>query len=146
MTVDANGFVHFTPTSAQLGPQQVTVLVTDGQGGSASKTFTLNVVGQETNHAPVITSTPPNAATVGKTLRYVPTFTDADGDPVVWSLVSGPTGIAVDPATGTLLWRPTLSQLGTQQIVLQATDPMLASTTQTFTLIVRGSNCSQPGV
>jgi RHS repeat-associated protein len=140
MTIDSDGRLHFSPTAAQLGAHQVTVRVVDGQGGSAETTFTLNVVGQETNSNPEITSTPPSAATLGRTLRYTPTFSDADGDPVVWSLLSGPVGMAIDPETGIIRWRPTQSQLGPQTVVLQATDPMLASTTQDFTITVRGSN------
>lgn len=140
MTIDSDGRLYFSPTAAQLGAHQVTVRVIDGQGGSAETTFTLNVVGQEANSAPVITSTPPSAATLGRTLRYTPTFSDADGDPVVWSLLSGPVGMAIDPETGIIRWRPTQSQLGPQTVVLQATDPMLASTTQAFTITVRGSN------
>ncbi len=140
MTINNDGRLHFSPTAAQLGAHQVTVRVVDGQGGSAETTFTLSVVGQETNSTPEITSTPPSAATLGRTLRYTPTFSDADGDPVVWSLLSGPVGMAIDPETGIIRWRPTQSQLGPQTVVLQVTDPMLASTPQNFTITVRGSN------
>lgn len=140
MSINDEGRIGFVPTASQLGTHSVTVRVEDGQGGSAEKSFVLNVVGQEVNHAPVITSTAPNAATVNRSLRYVPTFNDADGDPVIWSLVSAPSGMGIDPFTGTILWRPAVNQLGNHTVVLQATDPMLASTTQTFTILVRGNN------
>ncbi|MFT3883602.1 MAG: putative Ig domain-containing protein [Gemmatales bacterium] len=140
MSIDYDGKIHFVPVSSQLGAHQVTVRVEDGQGGSTETTFTLNVVGQETNHTPVITSAAPSSATMGRLLRYSPTFTDDDGDPVIWSLLSGPTGLAVDPLTGAVTWSPRVDQLGVHTVVIQAMDPKLAIATQTFTLNVRGSN------
>ncbi|MBL8823222.1 MAG: tandem-95 repeat protein [Planctomycetia bacterium] len=140
MSINNEGQITFIPDAGQFGSHSVTVRVEDGQGGSAEKSFVLNVVGQEVNHAPVITSTAPSAATVNRTLRYAPSFTDADGDPVIWSLVSAPAGMGIDPITGTILWRPAVNQLGTHTVVLQAIDPKLASTTQTFSIVVRGNN------
>nr|HMP17478.1 putative Ig domain-containing protein [Gemmatales bacterium] len=140
MSIDNQGRIEFVPEAYQFGLHPVTVRVEDGQGGVAETSFTLNVVGQEVNHAPVITSTAPLAATLNRSYRYAPTFFDADGDPVIWSLLTKPLGMAVDPLTGIIHWQPANDQLGMHTVVLQATDPMLASTTQAFTLLVRGNN------
>src|SRR5262249_17430894 len=53
-----------------------------------------------------------------------------------FSLGSHPTGMAIDPATGLLIWTPDASLANTSQhVIVIATDPH-ASTSQTFDLLV----------
>jgi hypothetical protein len=53
---------------------------------------------------PAITSQPPTTGEAGVTLEYAPTGT---GDPPFWwSLRAGPAGLAVDPATGVVVFTP----------------------------------------
>src|SRR5262249_13756464 len=58
MTIDAaTGLIAWTPSTFQTGPNSVAVLVSDGQGGSATQTFTV-VVAAPVNHPPDITTVP----------------------------------------------------------------------------------------
>src|SRR5262249_50873671 len=119
MTIDAGGVVHWTPTAAQFGSNPVTIRVDDGTRGSTQKTFLVNVVSQPTGQqSPVISSTPPGAATVGKQSAYNVAGNDPDGTPLIWSLDSAPAGMSLGQGGGTIRWTPTADQVGTQTVVV----------------------------
>ncbi|WP_422925495.1 putative Ig domain-containing protein [Singulisphaera sp. PoT] len=138
LTIDAaTGRLTYTPTNAALGDHGVSVVVSDGRGGSTTQSFTLIVTADKTNGAPAIVSTPPTALVPdGRTFDYALRAIDPDGDPVQWSLDSSPHGVSIDPAFGTLVWTPDESQRGPQTIVVRVTDPSGASGTQTIQLLV----------
>jgi len=64
------------------------------------------------NVAPEITSSPPTTASVRREYTYTPTIVEPAGmnDPLRYILVSRPTGMEVDPATGTITWTPATDQ------------------------------------
>ncbi len=59
--------------------------------------------GTDVGAKPAITTTAPTTVAIGETYSYEP---EASGSPR-WTLVSGPTGMTVHPATGEVSWRPT---------------------------------------
>ena len=66
MTVDpATGSVDWTPTTGQIGLQDVTLTVSDGRGGTATQTYAVRVGEEPGNHPPVIVSTPVTQFNVG---------------------------------------------------------------------------------
>jgi RHS repeat-associated protein len=137
MTIDAGGLITWAPTAAQFGPNSVLVEVSDGRGGLADQPFTVQVGTQPSSHPPSITSTPPQAATVGAQYSYDATGTDPDGTPLVWSLDAAPAGMAIDPTRGMIRWTPTADELGSQNVVLRLTNGEGQSVTQSFTVTVR---------
>ena len=91
------------------------------------------------NTAPVITSTPPAAAPVGVAYDYTPAAQDADGDPLAFSLISGPTGLTAEAGTGRVRWTPVLSQVGQHAVELEVSDGTVA-VTQSWTIdVTQGS-------
>jgi RHS repeat-associated protein len=145
MSIDpVTGVVTWTPAGNQLGNSTVKVRVEDGRGGFATQEFVVAVIGTVTqNTAPTITSTPTGSAgsaVVGQEYRYDANASDADGDPLTWSLTQSPAGMTIDPATGQLRWTPRADQTGPQQVTLAATDARGTSVTQTFTLTVTAVN------
>ena len=53
MTIDPNtGVISWTPAITQTGPQNVTAIASDGRGGIASQTFSINVGAAQANRAP----------------------------------------------------------------------------------------------
>lgn len=139
MTISPTGLVKWTPTEAQFGTKTFTVVVTDSRpNGTTSLTATVEVVTQAINHDPVIDSHPGLAAVVGSTYVYHLMGSDADHDPLGWSLVSGPDGIIVDPFTGVLAWTPTNDQIGAQPVVVRVDDGQGGWARQSFTVTVRG--------
>src|SRR6185295_5333696 len=116
----------------ELGSNLTTIRVEDGRGGSATQTFTINVVTQSTNHPPTITSQPPFSAAAAKEYVYNPVATDPDNDAIAWRLNTAPSGMSIDPATGAIRWTPAANQIGAADISLSALDPLGASSTQTW--------------
>jgi hypothetical protein len=47
---------------------------------------------------------------------------DPDRDPIQYSLVDGPAGLQIDPATGLVTWSPTAEQIGFHPVTLEASD------------------------
>ncbi len=140
ISIDSAGMITWKPTAAEFGANAVVVRVSDGRGASVVQQFTVNVVTQTANHPPVITSTPILAATVGVGYHYDLTATDADGDPLSFSLGLAPAGMSLDAGAGTLRWTPTADQLGSQGVTVRVADTQGGVATQTFTVTVRGTN------
>ncbi|MFO0847151.1 MAG: putative Ig domain-containing protein [Gemmataceae bacterium] len=140
MSVSPDGVLVWTPTVADIGPHAIVVTVSDGRGGVASQPFTLTVDTAGTNAAPRFVSVSRPTATAGREYRLTLSAADQDHDPVRYSLVSGPRGMAIDPDSGLLVWTPAADQLGPQTVVVKAEDPLLAADTQTFTVTVHCVN------
>ncbi|MEZ6061266.1 MAG: putative Ig domain-containing protein [Planctomycetaceae bacterium] len=135
MTIDpVSGFVSWTPTAVDRGSHSVTVEVTDGRGGRAEQSFVLTVVDAPANRAPAFTTTPPVLATLDTQYVYDADAIDADGDSLTFSLVDGPAGMTVDPATGLVTWTPTAAQLATHSVTLEVSDGNGGTARQSFTL------------
>ena len=139
MTVSADGLVAWTPTADQVGPPAVRVTVSDGRGGSATREFTVGVGATLPNRSPVVASTPPASALVGRPFAYDLRATDPDADPVAYQLLAGPAGLSLDPVRGTVRWTPGADQFGPATVVLRAVDPFGGSADQSFTLAVVGA-------
>jgi hypothetical protein len=140
MTIDTNGLITWTPTTAQFGANSVVVHVDDGNGGTVDQSFTVNVVAQQSNHLPLITSAPPLAATAGSLYSYNATGKDPDNTPLLWSLDTAPAGMTIDPVHGGILWTPTLGELGSQHVVLRLTNGEGLWVKQSFKVTVQAIN------
>ena len=143
MSIDpATGRITWTPgtddiTPADGQPYLYTVTVTDGQTDPVEiGPVPLTVVARFTNAAPTITSDPTGLrAGADGLLVYEATAEDADGDPLRWSLESGPSTASIDPSTGRFVWRPQdVTQDRDQEARITVTDPYGASHTQVVIL------------
>src|SRR5437660_900965 len=85
------GLVQWLSPSG-TGPFNVTVQVSDGQGGTTSQNWSLNFAVFGTNWPPAITSQPPLTAVVGTAYSYQVTYKDRDGDSQTFSLSTTYTG------------------------------------------------------
>jgi hypothetical protein len=123
-----------TPTNAEVGKYWVTIMVSDGRGGSAIHSFNLTVL--NLNDRPVFTSLPNLTAIVGRAYTYKAFATDADiNDMLEYSLRTAPEGMTIDKTTGSLTWTPTASQYGIQKVVLEVSDKTV-SVQQLFNITV----------
>lgn len=136
MTI-SNGMLAWTPTAAQFGANNVRVSVSDGRGGLAVRDFTIDVRSTLANSGPAITSTPRNFAVAGKLYTYDIVANDLDNDPIAYELVSGPSGLSLDPMRGTVRWTPAADQFGQHDVTLRALDPFGGVAEQSFTISVR---------
>ena len=132
MTI-TNGAIAWTPSAAQVGAQPVTVGVSDGKGGAVSQSFTITVAAA--NHAPVITSPPALSASEARPYTYQVTASDADGDPLTFTLAQAPAGMTIS-TTGLAAWTPTALQAGPQDVVVRVADGRGGVANQPFTIDV----------
>ena len=135
----STGLIQWTPTLAQLGSHDVEIQVADPFGAQATQSFAVEVLAEIANRAPVITSAPPLSAAVNLLYTYGITASDPESG-VTFELVSGPTGMSVNPATGLLSWTPSVGQAGSQPVSLAAVDVEGARSVQSFSISVRGTN------
>src|SRR6185369_9557928 len=122
----STGALTWTPAETQ-GPSTntISVRVTDNGNPALSDTKSFTVVVNEVNSSPVF-SVPPNQ-TIDELTTLVVTNTAVDFDlpanALTFALVSGPSGVNVDPTTGVLTWTPAEEQgPSTNTIIVSATD------------------------
>ena len=88
-----------------------------------------------TNGAPVITSTAATSAAERATYKYDVDATDPDGDTLVFSLSTAPSGMSISSSTGLITWVPSSSQMGSNNVVVKVNDSNL-SASQSFVIKV----------
>ncbi|MCA1780140.1 MAG: putative Ig domain-containing protein, partial [Xanthomonadaceae bacterium] len=138
MTIDrTSGRVEWQPTSGQVGPSPVVIVVSDGRGGVARQQFTVLVNDTSVNQPPEITSTPPMSGTAGVELVYLVQANDPDGDVLSFALAQAPAGAVSDSVTGQLRWIPGADQTGEQAFEIRVTDGNGGLAVQRFTVFVQ---------
>jgi RHS repeat-associated protein len=96
-------------------------------------TYDLVVLGQ-LNRPPAFTTQPGTEAIPGVPYVYQTGATDPDGDPLHFTLLTGPAGMAVDAATGKVAWGPQQSDLGTHAVALRVDDGRGGTAEQDYTI------------
>ncbi|MBL9172527.1 MAG: putative Ig domain-containing protein, partial [Verrucomicrobiales bacterium] len=143
MSVSSSGLLTWTPDETQEpGDYPVTVQVTDSGSPPASGAQTFAISVRRPNHAPVM-SQPADvlvALPADLSLDLAATDSDLPAQALVFSLVSGPTGLSVSPEGG-VRWTPDSSQVpGTYPVEVRVADdgdPSL-SDSKTFLVAVSG--------
>jgi len=87
------------------------------------------------NHAPVITSTPITAATVGEPYIYDVEANDPDGDSLKCSLTTCPRCMTIDCETGVINWIPTSVKNKSHDVTVKVSDGEKYDT-QSFSITV----------
>jgi len=144
LTIDpTSGAVRWTPSSDQVGRQEVTIRATEVDGGAfADQAFTVTVA--DTGGPAVITSTPPDRVYAGEVLEYDAT---ASGAPTIrWSLEAPSMGtpaagvtIVTSPPEGravTVEWDTAAVTPGDYSIALQVDNGLGEPNVQEFTVTV----------
>lgn len=86
--------------------------------------------------APVFSGTPNTHARVGIDYGVTVVAVDPDGDPVEYSLVTGPAGMTIGEDTGTLAWTPAEADVGQHLVQVQAEDEQGLETELAWTVVV----------
>jgi large repetitive protein len=134
LTIDSEtGQVRWTPAAGQAGQFVVTLIVTDEGGASAVESFELDVLAE--NSPPVISSTAPGEVMSGVVFTYQVLASDADLDPLTYTLTAAPAGATID-AFGKITWPTTGQDLGDHEFEVEVSDPRGGVATQRFTLSV----------
>jgi Putative Ig domain len=76
-----------------------------------------------TNSPPVLDAIGDKAGSEGTQLQFTVSATDADADPLTYSVTNNPSGSSIDPSTGVFTWTPSYTQAGQYSNVhFQVTD------------------------
>jgi len=95
--------------------------------------FLLLLVGcKAINQVPIITSIPITAVELGETYTYDVNATDPEGDTLTYSLITKPTGMTINSATGLIKWTPKAE--GNFAVVVKVSDGVLYII-QSFTIV-----------
>lgn len=92
---------------------------------------------EEVNHAPQITSTPPNSnMLVGQKYGYDVNATDPDSDTLIFSLVNAPDFLQINSSSGEISTKGALSETGTFSFIVKVVDGKDGEDTQELTINV----------
>ena len=131
MTINnTSGLIQWTPAAA--GDENVVVEVTDGNGGSDTQSFTINV--PVPNQSPTITTTAITTANVAELYSYDVNATDPDLDTLTFSLNVSPTGMTINSSSGLIQWTPTAE--GDVNVTVRVEDGNGGFDTQSFVISV----------
>ena len=127
----------YTPNANYFGSDSFTFIANDGTVDSNTATITINV--SNTNDAPVA-----NAQSVGVTedtpAAITLTASDADSDPLTYSIVSGPTNGVLSGTAPNLTYTPNGDYAGSDSFTFIANDGTVDSNTATITINVSNTN------
>jgi len=121
---ELRGEVVWRPTPAQVGTQTVVLRAIDLSGAVTQQTFALTVL---PNALPVITQLPPGSVLASTPYSGTLAATDADGDPLSYTLNRGPVGMTMN-AAGLVSWMPGLAHVGAHVVRATVTDDHGGST------------------
>ena len=137
VTINTDGTLAYMPNRNFCGTDTFTYTISDGNGGTASASVTINV--EAVNDAPSITSKPVETARVWAPYLYAVRAKDPDeADTLTYPLTKKPEGMTINPATGLIEWRPTNAQAGSHDVIVSAADSnrIRAFDSQSFTITV----------
>ncbi|MBP2000088.1 C4-type Zn-finger protein [Paenibacillus shirakamiensis] len=132
VVVNPNGTFTYTPNPGYVGQDSFTVLVSDGQGGTAVSTVTVTIVDQPPTAQNLNLSTNKNTPVNGQVIA-----TDPDGDPLTYALNSPPANgtVTVNP-NGSLIYTPNPGFSGTDSFTVIVSDPNGKTAISTVTVQV----------
>lgn len=111
----------------------VTVTPNDGEASGKPKKSEGILIA---NSPPIIVSSPPTNVK-GNTYTYQVKAEDPDGDPIIFTLKTGPKGMDLDRETGILHWEIQKGDKGTHPIEIEASDSEGAKSFQRYTLDIQ---------
>ena len=114
--------VTYTPTASYVGSDSFVFSVSDGRGGTASATVTLNVIEPPPNQNPVL-NTRGWITTINTPVAITITATDPDGDPLEFSFLRQPYTGTLSGTLPNLVYTPKPGHSGGDSFVVKVTDP-----------------------
>ncbi len=89
------------------------------------------------NAVPVFVNVLPDTSiNEGQSLTFMYTASDANGDPLRYTLLAGPTGAAIDSVTGLLSYSPGFAASGIHPVTVRVTDGAAADTATALVTVV----------
>lgn len=143
----ATGQLSGTPTAADIGTTAgIVISATDGQASAELPAFSIQVLASA-NHPPTISGTPPTSVAAGSAYSFQPSASDADGDPLTFSVTNRPAWATFSAATGRLSGTPSDAQAGKDSnIVITVSDGKSSASLPAFTITVTSTQAAAPTI
>ncbi len=135
---EVTGVLSGTPTNDDVGAHEVTVVFNDGNGGTDTSMFDLEVI--DVNDPPWITTDNVLTATEDQYFYVDYDGDDIDGEYLTWSMVTDMDWLSLDPYWGILNGTPTNDDVGVNEVNITASDPRGLSESTVFQLEVLNVN------
>jgi RHS repeat-associated protein len=146
-TSEGLAYYTFKTIDGKLDPNQATpeqTLVFKNPNG-VQFSYDLTVLA-EINNAPVIKSQPHLEVISGKNYQYKVEAIDLDNDTLTYKLLTAPTGMTIDTASGQISWNTTNNNLGNHVISVEVKDGRGGSKQQTYNLAVIETPPNRPPI
>ncbi len=136
-----NGVVMLAADHGVTGTAEVTITVTDGEGLTAEQTFTVNVIADDANTPPFLTTTEPINTGRNQAVTVQLDAIDIENDDLVFQLSpvvnNGALIEPIDAATGQFRITPPLNFTGAFEVEasVRARNPMSGSTTTSAPIV-----------
>ncbi|RKY54791.1 MAG: hypothetical protein DRP89_04540, partial [Candidatus Neomarinimicrobiota bacterium] len=133
------GILSGVPQNSDVGESSVIVVVEDGNGGTDSQSFTINVI--NTNDPPTIISSTITTAREDSLYLYDVNAQDPDNDTLVYSLETNPAGMTINSESGLIQWIPDNSNVGVLiSVTVKVDDGNDENAIQSWTIDVSNTN------
>ena len=141
----SSGQLSGTPTTGQEAVYgNIQILVGDGQATTALPAFSITVDNPNANDAPTISGIAPPVATTDQLYSFRPNASDADGDPLSFTISSQPSWTSFDVATGEITGTPSSSDVAIYgNIVITVSDGNLSTSLAPFSIAVEDPNSNE---
>ena len=141
------GRLSGTPTTANVGTTPgIVISVTDGRATRSLPSFAITVSAPR-NTAPTITGTPATDVTVGQAYSFQPTASDADNDPLTFSIQGKPAWALFNAVTGALAGVPAATDVGASSpIQIRVSDGTASSALAPFVITVVAPQNTPPTI
>ncbi len=147
----ADGTLSGTPLVANVNTYaDIVISVSDGQSAVSLPAFTLVVTPPAANTPPVISGAPLTSVAAGTAYSFVPSASDADGNPLTFSVTAPgvpglPSWASFSTATGRLSGTPPTGTTGTVAgIVISVSDGMATASLPPFSITVTAPTTNRP--
>lgn len=145
MSISSTGYISWTPTSSNVGVNNVTVRVSDPSGLFTTQSFSITV--SNNNQPPVFTNAPDSTVFVADEYNQYLYVSDENTSGLTFSKEAGPSGLLLSSNTisngenfikvGWLFWNTmSPSDVGTYTIRIRVTDEFGLFSTKQFSLKV----------
>jgi hypothetical protein len=144
-TFDATtGRLQGTPATAGSFAD-IAISVSDGQIAVPLPSFTIVVTPPSANRLPVISGVPMPTVEAGSAYAFVPTASDADGNPLTFSITGRPSWATFDTTLGRLAGTPPAGATGTfGNIVISVSDGAGSASLPAFAIAVTVATANRP--
>ena len=141
----STGQLSGTPTTVGMWTD-IRIAVGDGTTSRALTAFSIRATRRD-NTKPVLSGSPASSAAVGSTYAFQPVASDAEGDPLRFSIVNRPAWATFDYLSGRLSGTPTAASVGTySNIAILVTDGSTKVSLPAFSITVSSNTNRAPTI